>query len=131
MARIMPSLYHLLPTCSGINVDPGLPTEIFDPKIWQSSILDTIEEYVRLHAVSKKDRKNQTPELFEGLLNEARSHRNRIEGFKLKQANLTAADWLCVAGVDSITRIGIKVIKGPSFQLRSIDRVNNWKDGGG
>ncbi|MFI5330645.1 MAG: esterase/lipase family protein, partial [Desulfobaccales bacterium] len=128
-ARVMPALYHLLPSCPGLEVDPGLPESLFDPAIWQPSILQTLEEYVRLYAVSQEEPEKQARDLFAALLDSARKHRNRLENFRLEQAGLTAQDWLCVIGVDSTTRVRLKVIKtpeGPDFQFRSEDRDNRW-----
>lgn len=131
-ARVTPALYHLLPSFPGIAVDPGLPTSLFDPALWQPSILQTLEEYIRLHAVSKKDRKQQARDLFAALLATARKHRQRVEGFTLAKAGLTVQDWLCVVGVDATTRVRLQVRgtpKGPDFQFRSIDRDNKWTTG--
>ena len=125
-ARATPAVYHLLPTCPGLESGNR---RIFDPTIWQQSILDTLEEYVRLHAVSTKERKAQARELFAGLLKAAEKHRDRIDGFRLTSAGLKKEDWLCVAGVDAVTRVALKVEqtrRGPQFALDSADRKNEW-----
>ena len=125
-ARATPAVYHLLPTCPGLESGNR---RIFDPTIWQQSILDTLEEYVRLHAVSTKERKAQARELFAGLLKAAEKHRDRIDGFRLSSAGLKKEDWLCVAGVDAVTRVALKVEqtrRGPQFALDSADRKNEW-----
>lgn len=125
-ARATPAIYHLLPTCPGL--DSG-NRRIFDPDIWQQSILETLEEYVRLHAVSTKERKAQARELFAGLLKAAEKHRSRIEGFRLASAGLKKDDWLCVAGVDAVTRVALRVEftrRGPQFALESAARRNEW-----
>lgn len=131
-ARITPALYHLLPSCDGIDVDPGLPKNIFDPGIWQRSILATLKEYVRLHAVREKNIDKQANALFIGLLNQASNHRKRIDRFKLQRAGLSEKDWLCVVGVNSKTRVRVKVRKtdqGPNFDFQTEDRVDLWADG--
>jgi hypothetical protein len=118
----------LLPTCPGLESDSRT---IYDPDIWQQSIVDTLEEYVRLHAVSTKDRKAQAHELFVGLLKAAKKHRERIDGFRLSAAGLKKHDWLCVAGVDALTRVRLKVEqtrRGPQFDSR--DRLNEWSTAG-
>ena len=125
-ARATPAVYHLLPTCPGLESGNR---RIFDSTIWQQSILDTLEEYVRLHAVSTKERKAQARELFAGLLKAAEKHRDRIDGFRLSSAGLKKEDWLCVAGVDAVTRVALKVEqtrRGPQFVLDSADRKNEW-----
>ncbi len=141
-ARITPALYHLLPTCAGVEIDPALPRTLFNPGTWQPTIVETLEEYVRLHAVSKRNRKEQAAELFSGMLETARRYRARTDGFKLESAGLGAADWLCVVGVNTKTRIRMRVLstrKGPEFDLGSkgvdkrgreiLYRDNQWGDG--
>jgi pimeloyl-ACP methyl ester carboxylesterase len=132
-ARVTPALYHLLPTCPGLEVEKGLAgTCLFDASLWQGSILETLEEYVRLYAVSRKDRPQQARELFHALLAAARAHRERIESFRLSHAGLKPADWLCVVGVDAKTRVRLKVKRlrqGPQFEFDGEDRENRWLDG--
>lgn len=129
-ARVTPAVYHLLPTCPGLESGNR---KIYDPDIWQESILDTLEEYVRLHAVSTKDRKAQARELFVGLLKAAEKHRARIDGLRLSAAGLKRQDWLCVAGVDALTRVRLRVEwtrRGPYFVFDSRDRRNEWSTAG-
>lgn len=126
-ARVMPALYHLLPSCLGLVVDdPALPKSLFEPAIWQPSILQTLEEYIRLYAVSTEDGGKQARDLFASLLAEAQRHRQRIEDFRLEKAGLTANDWLCVVGVGSETRVRLRVIRGPDFKFSSADRDDKW-----
>jgi hypothetical protein len=71
-------------------------------------------------------------ELFRAMLDTAKAHRRRIDGFKLAAAGLGPDDWLCVAGVDSVTRVRMKVratAAGPDFEFRSEDRENRWPSG--
>ncbi|MDP1622715.1 MAG: hypothetical protein Q8M08_10305 [Bacteroidales bacterium] len=128
-ARIIPSLYHLLPTCEGITAPASISKDVFDPAMWQQSILDTLQEYIRLHGVSEKNPAKQAKELFDSLLQTAKSHRQRINGLDLKNTGLTHSDWLCIAGVDSTTRVGVEVNKdktGVCFNFNNADRANNW-----
>lgn len=131
-ARLTPALYQLLPSFDGGVVSaPGLPTSLFDPDIWQPSIIDTIKEYIRLHGLDKTDRDTQARALFAGLLKGAADHRKRIDGLKLNGTGLTKDDWLCVVGVDTDTRVRLKVDKvgrAPDFTFSSADRQNSWKD---
>ena len=132
-ARVTPALYDLLPSCGGLEVEEGLAgTDLFDPRLWQESILDTLEEYVRLYAVGRKNRSQQARELFSALLSAARSHRKRIEAFRLSHAGLKPDDWLCVVGVDAKTRVRLRVTRarqGPQFEFNGEDRDNQWQTG--
>lgn len=130
-ARVTPALYHLIPTCSGLRINSE-PTSrnLFDHSLWQKSIYQTLEEYVRLYAVNNKNPKQQAEELFNALLDQANEHRNRIESFSLSEAGLTDQDWLVVVGADSTTRIRLQILttdKGPEFEFRTTDRDNKWK----
>jgi pimeloyl-ACP methyl ester carboxylesterase len=131
-ARLTPSLYHLLPEIKGgLEIDnPNLPRSLFDAGLWQRGIIDSITEYVRLHAVSIIDRQQQAQTLFASLLLDAQIHRKRIENFQLSKVGLRFEDWLCVAGVDSETRVRLKIKKtprGPMFDLGSEYRLNEWR----
>jgi pimeloyl-ACP methyl ester carboxylesterase len=132
-ARVTPSLYHLLPTIpGGLDIDARLPQSLYDPDLWQPGVLQTIAEYVRLHAVSKKDRKQQARDLFAALLKAGQEHRSRIDNFKLSKAGLKPDDWLCVVGANAVTRVGLKIRRtprGPDFDLGSAYRKNLWAEG--
>lgn len=135
-ARLTPALYHLMPSfTSGLDFDPSLPRTLFDPKVWQPSIIDTIKEYVRLHAaqdnLSDAERAARAKKLFTTLLEVAQGHRARTNGFTLDTAGLTPADWLCVAGVHATTRVRLKVVVKdgvPDFAFQSSDRDDKWDD---
>jgi hypothetical protein len=93
-------------------------------------VIDSIVEFVRLQAVSKADRQQQAQTLFNRFLQAGQTHRNRIENFQLSKAGLRPEDWLCVAGVDSVTRVRLKITKtsrGPMFDLGSSYRQNLWR----
>jgi hypothetical protein len=134
-ARMTPALYYLLPTVEGdLEIaDPRLPKTLFDPNLWQSSVTDSIAEFVRLHSTSKKtskkDCQKQAKELFTKFLQAAQAHRDRVDNFQLSSAGLQTTDWLCVAGVNSVTRVGMKITgspKAPQFDLSSKYRMNEW-----
>ncbi len=133
-ARLTPSLYQLLPSFrNGIEVDPGLPDSLFDAGLWQPSILDTIKEYIRLHGLGRANRTEQARALFEMMLKGAADHRKRLDGLKLADAGLTPDRWLCVVGVNSTTRVNLKVVKkgrAPDFQFATADRQNHWDEPG-
>lgn len=134
VARLTPALYHLLPSFPGALTDPsGAPVNLslFDPDIWQPGVVKTIAEYVRLHGLNKKDQQQQATELFSGLHQMARAHRERLESFALSDAGLAATDWLCVVGVGAKTRVRLR-LRGtdsrPEFDLASEDRLDEWRE---
>lgn len=132
-ARITPALYQLLPSFSnGLILDPRLPqTSLFDPALWQPSIIDTLKEYIRLHGLARTGRDQQARQLFEGLLTAARRHRTRIDRLDLAACGLDPSSWLCVVGVNAETRIQLKIDmvgRSPDFTFSSADRDNRWSD---
>jgi pimeloyl-ACP methyl ester carboxylesterase len=135
-ARITPALYHLIPSfANGLTVDdPDLPRSLFDAGLWQPSVVDTIAEYVRVHGVSAADRLEQARALFAQFLKAARDYRRKTDALDLKKAGLAPGDWLCVVGVDSVTRVRLRVVRrgrNPDFALSSTDRTNQWRDTSG
>lgn len=133
-ARITPALYHLIPSfTNGIEVSaPTLPTTLFDPGLWQPSVIASLAEFIRTKGLpSSKTKLQEANDLFAFLLNQAKTHRNRIDGFNLSSANLTDKDWLAVVGVDTKTRVRLRIVKRgnqPFFDLRGKDRANEWDD---
>lgn len=129
-ARLTPALYQLIPSFrNGFTSAPGLPDSLFDPGVWQPSIIDTIRLYVRQHGLNRQDVNQQAQTLFEGLLAAAAAHRQQIDGLDLAQAGLQAGDWLCVVGVGTRTRVQLHVEKrgqAPNFSFRTADRQNYW-----
>ncbi len=134
-AHVTPGLYYLLPTVErGLTIDKSLKARsLFDADLWQPSIRQTIEEYVRLYAVDpgrKSDRAQQADKLFRSMLGDAAAHRRKLESLTLAKVKLTPADWLAIVGVDSKTRVKLTVgadSRGqPEFELLSTDRCNQW-----
>jgi pimeloyl-ACP methyl ester carboxylesterase len=135
-ARMTPSLYYLLPDIpEAIDADEGIPKSLFNPDAWQPSIVDTIEEYIRLHgqtATNEAERKEQAQKAFADFLRTARSARRKLKKFDLAAAGLTEEDWLCVVGVNSVTRVGLKIQKlgrAPDFAFSRSDRDDRWVEG--
>jgi pimeloyl-ACP methyl ester carboxylesterase len=130
-ARVTPGLYHLLPSfAAGLTIPADLPQTLFDPDVWQPSVVQTIEDYIRLHGVSQADRKVQARNLFTALLQQARAHRQRIDGLKLAAIGMKPADWLCVVGVNAKTRVQLSVVKrgkAPDFEFSRDDIQDHWK----
>ncbi len=131
-ARLTPALYQLIPSfANGLDIAPGLPTNLFEPAIWQPSIVETIKEYIRLYGLDRLNRDEQARDLFASLLTSARSHRNSIDKLALNAVGMTPNDWLCVVGVGATTRVKLKVVsKGrmPDFEFRDDDRQDHWAD---
>jgi len=133
-ARLTPALYHLIPSFSnGIEIStPTLPNSLFDPGVWQPTVVDSIAEFIRKTGLpSQKTKRQEARECFASLLNQAKAHRDRIDGFKLSKAKMTAKNWLAVVGVGTKTRVRLRIVKRgnqPDFDLRSKDRANEWKD---
>lgn len=129
-ARLTPALYHLLPSfANGLTVASGLPNTMFNPTVWQPSIVATIKHYIRLHGLRTQGNTQQASELFNGLLTNAHNHRMRIDGLSLENIGLDASRWLCVVGVNSTTRVRLSVKQRrrvPYFDFRSSDRDNQW-----
>ena len=130
MARMTPALYHLLPESVGlVSANGNIAVNFFDPDAWQPNVLQMIERQVDGWEVSGA-------QLFETMLNEARAHRGRISGLALSEdrppppETVARDDWLAIVGVDSKTRVGLRVVRGegdaPRFDLRSAERCNDW-----
>lgn len=131
-ARVTPSLYHLIPSCNGLWLDQGLEGDLFEAQNWQRTVMETLERFVETHAVNPHGAHQQAASLFSNLLSWAKAHRERIESFKLEQTNIKPEDWLCVIGVDTETRVEMKIkmaLNGPEFDLSSEGRKNDWKSG--
>jgi pimeloyl-ACP methyl ester carboxylesterase len=136
-ARVTPALYHLMPAFdTGIEAADRLPRSTFDIGLWQPSIIDTVASYIDRHAVERPRRKSDlrkaAEELFAGMLATALKHRERLEKLRLGDKGLADDRWLCVVGVDAVTRVRMEVkLQGrkPFFHLSSEDRMNGWDDG--
>ncbi len=131
-ARIMPGLYHLIPSFFyGVQEDPNLPNSFYDPEIWQESIYQSLEEFIRLKGLPTEDIKSEAKKLLTALLNQAKGHRDKLDNFKLENAGLDKSKWLAVVGVDSETRVKIQISlvgEFPVFEFHSDDRMNGWSE---
>ena len=132
-ARLTPALYHLVPDFDGaLVVDEGLPDDFFSVETWQRGVVDTLAEFIRLHGLrrgNKGQREAWARELLSGMLEMASSHRRRISGLALGEAGLEQDDWLCLIGVDTRTRVRLRigVKRGEAlFDLTGADRRNDW-----
>jgi pimeloyl-ACP methyl ester carboxylesterase len=134
-ARMTPALYYLVPSFErGLEVAPNLPKSLWDPGLWQPSILETIAEYIRLHGrerMNATERREMAREIFAAMLAAAAKHRKVLDSLDLGVAGLTSKDWLCVIGVDATTRVRLQVIRSgqnPEFSFRNADRDNGWEN---
>lgn len=134
-SRVTPALYYLLPTFDGCLIGTNGETfrsGIFDSSIWQPSILDTLKEYIRLYGLKQKDRPDQAAELFSALLKAGADHHRKLESFKLESSGLTTNDWMCIVGVDRVTRLRIKIERAVGTNQFTIDdscAANQWGNG--
>ena len=132
-ARITPALYHLIPSFTkGIETDPGIPRSLFNPAVWQPSIVQSIREWIRLRGLPTEPPGQLAKKVFAKLLADGKKHRNDINSFKLEDAGLTPDKWLAVVGVDSKTRVHVKIKKkgnNPEFVFNAKnDLKNKWKE---
>ena len=129
-ARLTPSLYYLLPTISeGIILDDENVPDLYDPDLWQPSIIETIEAYVVAKGLPTENPEVRAREIFQSFLDQARAHRDRLNTLRLDQIGLTPDDWLCVAGINATTRIRLRIDReGPAFKLSNSDRADAWED---
>ena len=130
-ARLTSSLYHLLPDIKdALEVDdPNFPTSLFDPGLWQHNVIKSVLAYVQKR-MAALDEEAKAQELFAKFLEAARAYRDRIDNFDLSQTNLHKEDWLCVVGVNSATRVRMRISNtngAPLFDLSSKYRLNQWR----
>jgi len=133
-ARMTPALYHLLPDYEdALAVESGLPLTLFDPSLWQPSVVQTITQCVEHFGLPCDDPRARAEDIFRDLLTEAHAHRTRVLGLSLENAGLTSRDWLCIAGVDQTTRHQLRIEREngtPDFALDSSRRENRFRDPG-
>lgn len=132
-ARITPSLYYLVPSFkNGLDIPAGsgLPDNLFDPAVWQPSIVSSIKEWIKLKGLPlDKPVQQRAEEIFALMLKWGRDHRKKVDTFKLADAGMTPDRWLAVVGVNSVTRVKLQVIKNgssPEFKFSSSDRLDKW-----
>ncbi len=134
-ARVTPALYYLVPSFrDGLNIeDESLPKSLFDPGLWQSSISETIAEFIRINgreSLNIGERRAQARRILAAMLDAAKAHRRRVDNLDLAGAGLQATDWLCVIGAGSETRVKLHIVKRGNeaqFDLRSRDRCDEWR----
>ncbi len=134
-ARLTPALYYLIPAFkTGLDVDPAFPQSLFDIGVWSPAIVQTIGEFIRLHGINPDNGANQANQIFATLLRQAKNHYEQIARLKdLSQVGLSNDQWLAVVGVDSVTRVALRIVSRqqdgstvPDFDFQSLDRANGW-----
>lgn len=150
-ARLTPSLYHLLPSFDGsldivsethsdiasvLENMPQSERNWFNLLIWQKSIVESIADYIGEYAIDPGGEDEQwdaANKLLGQYLADGKRHRNRINSLTLSQIDMERNRWLCVAGVNSETRVAlpIKIDRNEeiAFFIRWEDRRNLWKSG--
>lgn len=129
-ARVTPALYHLLPSFKGaVEVDPGLPSDLYVPEAWQPGIVQTLASFIRMYGLNPKNPDTAAHELLKSMLNAAWRHRSRIEKLTLKNSK----SWLSIVGVGEKTRVGMRITKDaqgkPHFELADGDVRDEWHKG--
>jgi pimeloyl-ACP methyl ester carboxylesterase len=134
-ARLTPGLYHLLPRFKNAVTDTnGIEVDMHQADAWQPGVFETLAEFIRLHGVNpprkKSDRLKTARTLLQGILEQALTHRKRIDEFKLSDAGMDADRWLCLIGLGSETRVRLTLSRSsaPRYVLSSEDRVNTWDE---
>jgi pimeloyl-ACP methyl ester carboxylesterase len=135
-ARSMPAIYQLLPSFKGAIVaasgDGAPETDLFEIGAWQPGVIESLEEYIRMHAVdpgNKSTRTARAKELLGSYLKRASEHRARITKLDLAAKGVAVSNWLAVVGVGAKTRVRASVAlqRGePRFQITEIDWVEGW-----
>lgn len=129
-ARVTPALYQLFPSYAGATVDPvGTDVNVFDAANIQSSVVDSLTEFVRLYSASTRsdDRQDRAKQILEEMLAGARRHRRNVERLKLSNTGIKQSDWLAIVGVGEKTRLQMTVARsrrGPWFIISDEQFVN-------
>ena len=137
-ARVTPGLYHLLPRFpNAVTDEKDRDVDLYSADSWQQGVIDTLAEFIRLNSVNppgnKSDRQDKARKLLDKMLSQAAAHRDRIDGLKLANVGLTPKEWLCLVGVDQVTRVGLTLNRSgstPRFDLSSDQRANEWSGNG-
>lgn len=131
-ARMTPSLFHLLPVVeNGLFLDGEPIQDLYNPHIWQGSVLRTIESYVRTRGLPVENMEDHAFDIFSKLLEDAKSYRDTLDSIALNDLHMSPNDWLCIAGVNAVTRVEMNIeTKGRDYEfvLSEDDRRNEWRD---
>ncbi|MGA1238250.1 MAG: lipase family alpha/beta hydrolase [Limisphaerales bacterium] len=131
IARITPSLYHLLPSYpQAITTTPPLNADLFEPASWQPSILESIETSFRIHGLNPDNAKIEAHQFFAQMLQSAKQHIQRVNNLNLQAINLPTNHWLAIVGLGEPTQTRIHLTRDPQgsprFNLTQEDRQSSW-----
>lgn len=124
-ARVTPAVYQLFPWFSGaaFRAEGGPDVDLLDPANMQSSVVDSLEEFVRLYAVDTPAtrRRDRAREILAELLDGGAAMRATVQGLRLPEIGMKRSDWLAIAGIGENTRNSIEVqprASGHRFVIR-------------
>lgn len=124
-SRMTPALYHLLPDSTSFvaSGEDGTEFDLFDLDSWQPNIARSMDRQLADWNVTGR-------ELLGKMLDEARDYRRRVSGLNLGDRGIDSNRWLAIAGANSETRVGLRIVPNeyekPRFDLRSEERRNDW-----
>lgn len=130
-ARVTPALYQLFPSYEGATTDAdGRHVDMFDSNNMQSSIVDSLTEFVRMYSVSTRSsqRKDRAIEILRDMLQLAKAHRDNVDELKMSATSISQSDWLAIIGVGEKTRVQLTVNqdrRGPWFVINEDQFVND------
>ena len=124
-ARTIPALYQLLPSFDGAVKRVGdAPTDLFDPKTWQDSLLKSLSRHIKRHKARIRPRI-----LLRKYLSTAKKHRERVKTVDLSGSLPEKADgWLAIVGVGAPTQVEIEngKLKDGSLRFKVLDDQDDW-----
>ena len=122
-ARVTPALYHLLPSFKGAVENYG-ELALFDSNNWQNSILETLGLFIQRHQLPNAP-VLAAKDLLAAMLAQAQAQRTALESLQLTDPKR----WLCIAGIDSETRVRMTIEKDSASIIRFCvdDEVNDYK----
>ena len=130
-ARMTPALYHLLPTFpDAFKIHSKEPPKakapsIYDIELWQPSVIESIDAFISKWGLPG-DR--SAKEVFAGLLDEAKRHRERLGELSLEAVGMSHKDWLAVVGIGAETLVEYDIVYQDSKpQFRFSGRKNDGR----
>jgi hypothetical protein len=137
VARLMPAVYHLLPSYAAALAWPGgLARSFYKPLAWQPSVYETIAEYIRLYSRREASELAKLPDriadavgILKSILAAAQAHRTSLDTLDLKKAGLSSADWLCIAGIGEPTVDRIVATTQPLRDPKEFANAALFEDG--
>lgn len=139
-ARLTPALYHLLPSFKeAFGPDSSSAWTLYQALNWQRSVIQTIGTFVEQYRLEKGPQPAPM-ELLDQMLDDAFKHRSSIgAGIQAKLGDTRR--WLCVVGLDSPTRVSMRIgpdttgfrfaIGGETNEYRSDDVAARVQTGDG